>query len=80
MIHPEGECGVLPEEQHPCRGMEPIGKRKCIGQSRLEVDCRQPWQERGPGGNQMGDTDGRVAAGEVGYSKPNQGEHRGVRL
>ena len=40
--------------------------RECIGLSRLDVDCRQPWQERGPGGNQMGDADGRVAAGEVG--------------
>ena len=30
-IHPEGMCGVLPEEQHSCGSMEPIGKRQCLG-------------------------------------------------
>jgi hypothetical protein len=46
----------------------------------LEVDCCQPWQERGSGSYPLGDADRRAATGKFGYSKPNQGKHRCIRL
>lgn len=60
--------------------MEPIRKRQCLGQSSLEVDCCQQWQECSSGSHPLGDVDRRAATGKVGYSKPNQGKHWCIRF